>query len=118
MTGTATTEGEEFEKIYGLEVISIPTHKPVIRVDKPDKVFFDQRQKWKEVLDTIKFYHSIGVPVLVGTSSINTSEYISSLLQKAAIPHYVLNAKYHEQEAQIVANAGKFGSVVVATNMA
>ncbi len=118
MTGTATTEGEEFEKIYGLEVISIPTNKPVIRVDKPDKVFFDQNQKWQQVLKNIKFYHQIGQPILIGTSSINTSEYVSSLLRKANIPHYVLNAKYHEQEAQIVANAGKKWSVVVATNMA
>ncbi len=118
MTGTATTEGEEFEKIYGLEVISIPTNKPVIRVDKTDKVFFDQNQKWQEVLKAIKFYHQIWQPILIGTSSINTSEYVSSLLRKAGIPHYVLNAKYHEQEAQIVANAGKRWSVVVATNMA
>ena len=118
MTGTATTEGEEFEKIYKLEVLSIPTNRPTIRVDQNDKVFFNQNAKWSAVIDYIKFYHDAGVPILLGTSSIHTSEYVSDLLRKLTIQHYVLNAKFHEQEAEIVANAGRHKSVVVATNMA
>ncbi|MEI7477414.1 MAG: hypothetical protein WCJ81_02580 [bacterium] len=103
MTGTATTEGEEFEKIYNLEVLSIPTNRPTIRDDQNDKVFFNQTAKWNAVMDYIRFYHDAGVPILLGTSSINTSEYMSSLLQKVAIQHTVLNAKFHQQEAEIVA---------------
>ena len=118
MTGTATTEWEEFEKIYNLEVLSIPTNRVVIRTDMQDKVYFNQSAKRKAVLETIKWYHSMGQPLLVGTSSIHTSELVSQLLRQATIQHYVLNAKYHEQEATIIANAGKYGSVVVATNMA
>ena len=118
MTWTAATEWEEFEKIYWLEVIVIPTHKPVIRVDKPDQVFVNQQAKRKAVIDAVRFYHNIGVPLLIWTSSIQTSEYVSSLLRQMGISHYVLNAKYHEQEAEIVAKAWKLGSVVVATNMA
>jgi len=118
MTGTALTEGEEFEKIYELLVLSVPTHRPIIRVDKNDMVYFNQDAKRKAVTDHIKFYHQIGVPLLIGTSSIETSELVSSLLRKMALPHNVLNAKYHEQEANIVMNAGKKSSVVVATNMA
>ena len=118
MTWTAATEWEEFEKIYDLEVIVIPTHKEVIRVDKDDLVFFSQDVKFKKALETIKFYHKMGVPILAWTSSVETSERLSKLLRKELIQHYVLNAKYHEQEANIIANAGKFGSVVVATNMA
>ena len=118
MTGTATTEGEEFEKIYNLEVLSVPTNRPTIRVDKNDKVFFNQNAKWNAVVDHIRFYHEAGVPMLIGTSAISTSEYVSDLLRKLGIQHYVLNAKFHQQEAEIIANAGKFKSVVVATNMA
>lgn len=118
MTGTATTEWEEFEKIYWLEVLSVPTNQTCIRIDQHDKVYFDQKAKWNTVCQTIKLYHEIGVPQLIGTSSIYTSEYVSGLLRQMGIQHHVLNAKYHEQEAQIVSNAGKYGSVVVATNMA
>lgn len=118
MTGTALTEAEEFEKIYELETVSIPTNKEVIRVDKNDKVFFDQNAKWKSVVDNIKYYHGMGQPILIWTSSVYTSELVSELLRKQSINHYVLNAKFHEQEADIVWNAGKLWSVVVATNMA
>lgn len=118
MTGTALTEAEEFEKIYELETISIPTNKKVIRSDKTDKVFFDQHAKRTAVVETVQFYHEVGVPLLIGTSSVYTSELVSDLLRKNNINHYVLNAKYHEQEATIISNAGKLSSVVVATNMA
>jgi preprotein translocase subunit SecA len=118
MTGTATTEGEEFEKIYELSVLEIPTNKPTIRVDRHDKVYFNQAAKWKFVKEYIKFAYEIGQPILIGTSSIDTSEHVSKVLEKEGITHYVLNAKFHEQEAHIVSQAGKFKSVVVATNMA
>ena len=118
MTGTASTEWEEFSKIYELEVVIVPTNRPVIRVDMHDKVYFNQHTKWKFVKDYIKFYHEIGQPILIGTADIATSEYVSKILDKEAITHYVLNAKFHEQEANIVSNAGKYKSVVVATNMA
>ena len=118
MTGTASTEWEEFSKIYELEVVIVPTNRPVIRVDMHDKVYFNQHTKWKFVKDYIKFYHEIGQPILIGTADIATSEYVSKILDKEAITHYVLNAKFHEQEANIVSNAGKYRSVVVATNMA
>ncbi|MEI6426297.1 MAG: preprotein translocase subunit SecA [Candidatus Absconditabacteria bacterium] len=118
MTGTATTEGEEFEKIYDLSVLEIPTNKPTIRVDRHDKVYFNQSAKWRFVKEYIKFAHSVGQPILIGTSSIETSESVSRILEKENIVHYVLNAKFHEQEAHIVAQAGKLSSVVVATNMA
>ena len=118
MTGTASTEGEEFNKIYELDVVIVPTNKPIIRVDMNDKVYFNQHTKWKFVKDYIKFYHEIGQPILIGTADIATSEYVSKILEKEAITHSVLNAKFHEQEAKIVSNAGKYKSVVVATNMA
>lgn len=118
MTGTALTEGEEFEKIYDLSVLEVPTNKPTIRVDKHDKVYFNQQAKWKFVKNYIKFAHEMGQPILIGTSSIATSEQVSHILDKENITHYVLNAKFHEQEAHIVSQAGKYGSVVVATNMA
>jgi preprotein translocase subunit SecA len=118
MTGTAATEWEEFEKIYWLEVLVIPTNKPVIRVDKQDKVFFDQDIKFKNIVDTVKFYHKMWVPFLLWTSSVQTSEILSRYLRQAGLQHSVLNAKYHEMEAKIVANAGKLGSIIVATNMA
>lgn len=118
MTGTATTEWEELEKIYWLEVLSIPTNKPIHRVDRNDRIFFNQNNKWKAVIETVQFYHDVGQPILIGTSSIHTSELVSTLLRQANINHYVLNAKFFEQEATIVGNGGQFGSVVVATNMA
>ena len=118
MTGTALTEGEEFEKIYDLSVLEIPTNKPTIRVDSNDKVYFNQKAKRKFVKDYIKFIHEIGQPILIGTSNILTSEHVSKMLEKESITHYVLNAKFHEQEAHIVSQAGKYKNVVVATNMA
>ncbi len=118
MTGTALTEGEEFEKIYELSVLEVPTNKPTIRVDKNDKVFYNESIKWKFVKQHIQFAHEIGQPILIGTANIATSEYVSRMLEKEAITHYVLNAKFHEQEAHIVSQAWKFKSVVVATNMA
>jgi len=118
MTGTALTEAEEFEQIYELEVMQIPTNEDIIRVDNNDMVYFNQDAKWKAVVDYIKFYHQMGLPILIGTSSIQTSELVSGILNKMTLPHYVLNAKFHEQEANIVKNAGKKSSIVVATNMA
>lgn len=118
MTGTAVTEWEEFNNIYDLEVLAVTTNKPIIRVDKLDKVYFNQKAKRNSVKDHIQFYHEMWQPILVGTSNIATSEYVSKLLDDAAITHYVLNAKHHEQEANIVSNAGKYKSIVVATNMA
>lgn len=118
MTGTALTEGEEFEKIYELSVLEIPTNRPTIRVDRNDKVYYNESIKWKFVKQHIKFAHEIGQPILIGTANIATSEYVSRILEKDAITHYVLNAKFHEQEAHIVSQSGKYKSVVVATNMA
>lgn len=118
MTGTATTEAEEFMKIYELDTLEIPPNRQVIRVDKNDKVYFNQAAKWKFVKEHIKFYHEMWQPILIWTANIMTSEYVSRMLEKETINHYVLNAKFHEQEAHIVSNAGKFKSVVVATNMA
>ena len=118
MTGTALTESEEFSKIYELDTIVIPTNRDTIRVDKTDRVYFNQESKRNNVIKSIRFAHEMGQPILIGTSSINTSEQVSYLLGKANIPHNVLNAKQHEKEAFVVANAGKMGSVMVATNMA
>ncbi len=118
MTGTALTEGEEFEKIYELSVLEIPTNRPTIRVDRNDKVYYNESIKWKFVKQHIQFAHDIGQPILIGTANIATSEYVSRILEKDAITHYVLNAKFHEQEAHIVSQSGKYKSVVVATNMA
>jgi len=118
MTGTALTEGEEFMKIYDLEVLEVPTNKPTIRSDNNDKVYFNQRAKWKFVTDYITFAHEMGQPILIGTSSIQTSEQVSTILQNQRIAHAILNAKQNEKEADIVANAGKLWSVMVATNMA
>jgi preprotein translocase subunit SecA len=118
MTGTADTEAYEFQQIYGLEVVVIPTHRPMIRQDHPDLVFLKQAAKFNAVIEDIKDCHQRGQPVLVGTTSIETSEYLSGLLRKAKVPHEVLNAKQHEREAQIVAMAGRPGAVTIATNMA
>jgi preprotein translocase subunit SecA len=98
--------------------LETPTNKPTIRVDRNDKVYYNESIKWKFVKQHIQFAHEIGQPILIGTANIATSEYVSRLLEKDAITHYVLNAKFHEQEAHIVSQAGKFKSVVVATNMA
>jgi len=118
MTGTADTEAYEFQQIYGLEVVVIPTHKPMIRKDNQDIVFLKQRFKWEAVIEDIKDCNKRGQPVLVGTTSIETSELLSKLLQREKITHEVLNAKQHEREAHIVAQAGRPGAVTIATNMA
>ena len=118
MTGTADTEAYEFQQIYGLEVVVIPTHKPMIRDDAPDLVYLTQSDKFEAILDDIADCHERGQPVLVGTTSIETSEFLSGLLKKRKVPHEVLNAKYHEREAEIVIQAGRPGAVTIATNMA
>ena len=118
MTGTAVTEAEEFEAIYKLDIIEIPTNKPVIRIDHPDVVYKNENGKNRAIIEQIAACHEKGQPVLVGTVSIEKSEYLSSLLKRRGIPHTVLNAKYHEKEAEIVAQAGKLGAVTIATNMA
>ena len=118
MTGTAKTEEQEFQKIYGLDVVVVPTNKPMIRIDYPDVIYKTRRAKYKAVVKEIVELHKSGRPVLVGTTSITQSEELSALLKKAGIPHNVLNAKYHEKEAAIVAQAGQMGQVTIATNMA
>lgn len=118
MTGTALTEKDEFNEIYGLEVVTIPTNKDVIRIDYPDVVYKNQNAKYKAVVDQIVACHSKGQPVLVGTVSIEKSEHLSRLVKRYGIPHNVLNAKNHEKEAAFVAQAGKLGAVTIATNMA
>ncbi|MBP8177308.1 MAG: preprotein translocase subunit SecA, partial [Xanthomonadales bacterium] len=118
MTGTADTEAYEFQQIYGLEVVVVPTHRPMVRKDAPDLVFLKQKAKYDAILADIKDCHERGQPVLVGTTSIETSELLSKLLLKDGIPHEVLNAKQHEREAHIVAQAGSPGAVTIATNMA
>jgi len=118
MTGTADTEAYEFQQIYGLEVVVIPTHKPMIRKDNSDMVFLGQEVKYRAVIEDIRDCHKRGQPVLVGTTSIEVSELLSNLLRKEGIQHEVLNAKQHEREAHIVAQAGAPGSVTIATNMA
>lgn len=118
MTGTADTEAYEFQQIYGLEVLVIPTHKPMIREDLPDYVYMSAEEKFAAIIEDLKKTHATGQPILVGTTSIEASEHLSGLLQREKIPHQVLNAKFHEQEAQIVAEAGRPGAVTIATNMA
>src|SRR5438067_9756003 len=118
MTGTAITEAEELHKIYKLDVIVIPTHKPMIREDLPDLIYRTADGKFRAVVEEIMELHAQGVPVLVGTTSVEISEHLSDLLEKQGIPHNVLNAKHHEREAQIVAQAGRSGAVTIATNMA
>ena len=118
MTGTAETEAPEFDKIYKLEVLCIPTNRPLIRVEQPDVVYRTEPEKFGAVVDEIRQLHESGRPVLVGTISIEKSEHLSSLLKKEGVKHVVLNAKYHEREAEIVAQAGRFGAVTIATNMA
>ena len=118
MTGTAMTEKDEFEEIYKLDVIEIPTNKDMIRKDNPDIVYKNENAKFRAVINDIKQSHEKGQPVLVGTISIEKSEKLSDLLRKEGIKHEVLNAKYHEKEAEIIAQAGKYGAVTIATNMA
>ncbi|MFN3578314.1 MAG: preprotein translocase subunit SecA, partial [Tabrizicola sp.] len=118
MTGTAATEAEEFREIYGLGVVEVPTNRPVARIDEHDQVFRTAREKYDGILKAIKEAHGKGQPILVGTTSIEKSEQLSALLKGAGIPHNVLNARQHEQEAKIVADAGKLGAVTIATNMA
>ncbi len=118
MTGTAATEAREFDEIYKLDVVEIPTNKPLIREDKPDVIFQTEKGKFNNVIKKIKECHEKGQPVLVGTISIEKSEHLSKLLKKEGIPHNVLNAKNHEKEAEIVAQAGKYGQVTISTNMA
>src|SRR5467141_3535658 len=118
MTGTADTEAPEFDKIYKLEVLAIPTNRPLIRVENPDVVYRTEREKFEAVVAEIRELHETGRPVLVGTISIEKSEHLSNILKKAGIKHVVLNAKYHEREAEIVAQAGRYGAVTIATNMA
>lgn len=118
MTGTADTEAFEFQQIYGLEVVVIPTHQPMIRDDKPDLVYLTQREKYDAIIDDIEDCVGRLQPVLVGTTSIETSEYLSGLLKQKKIAHEILNAKQHEREAHIIAHAGRPGAVTIATNMA
>ena len=118
MTGTAMTEEAEFEEIYNLDVIEIPTNKPMIRKDENDVIYKNEKAKYGAIVESIKASHEKGQPVLVGTVSIEKSEKLSKLLKQAGIKHEVLNAKYHEKEAEIVAQAGKYGAVTIATNMA
>ena len=118
MTGTAKTEENEFQNIYGMDVVEIPTNVPVIRVDHQDAVFKTKKEKYRAVVEAVCEAHAKGQPVLVGTINIDTSELISGMLKRRGIKHNVLNAKFHEQEAEIVADAGKAGAVTIATNMA
>ncbi len=118
MTGTALTEEEEFASIYMLDVVEIPTNRPVVRIDQPDVVYKTEAGKFRAIIRQVQACHEKGQPVLVGTISIEKSEILSKLLKRAGVPHNVLNAKYHEMEAQIVAQAGKPGAVTIATNMA
>ena len=118
MTGTAETEAAEFEKIYKLEIVVIPTNMPMLRIENPDVVFRTVKEKYLAVADEIAVLHESGQPVLVGTTSIEKSELLSGYLQRKGVRHTVLNAKFHEREAEIVAQAGRHGTVTIATNMA
>ncbi|MDD5569472.1 MAG: preprotein translocase subunit SecA [Candidatus Pacebacteria bacterium] len=118
MTGTAETSAEEFDKVYHLETIVIPTNKPIIRKDLPDRIYKTETEKFKAVVEEIKIRHATGQPILVGTTSITKNEHLSALLSREGILHKVLNAKHHEEEGAIIAQAGAFGAVTIATNMA
>ena len=118
MTGTAKTEESEFQKIYGLGVITIPTNKPMIRIDNPDLIYRTEEAKFQAIIDDVVERHEAGQPILIGTASVEKSELLSTMLKRANVPHNVLNAKYHEREASIVAEAGRKGAVTVSTNMA
>jgi preprotein translocase subunit SecA len=118
MTGTAMTEAAEFMQIYKLGVVPIPTNKPMVRADETDVIYQSQQAKFESVVEDIAERHSEGQPVLVGTTSVEKSEILSVMLKRRGVQHHVLNAKYHEQEAMIVAQSGRLGAVTVATNMA
>ncbi|WP_281859815.1 preprotein translocase subunit SecA, partial [Litoreibacter halocynthiae] len=118
MTGTAATEAEEFSEIYGLGVVEMPTNKPIARIDEHDAIYRTAKEKYEAIVEEIKKAHETGQPVLVGTTSIEKSEFLSQLLEQAGVPHNVLNARQHEKEAEIVGNAGTLGAVTIATNMA
>jgi preprotein translocase subunit SecA len=118
MTGTAETEESEFYSIYGLEVAVIPTNKPVRRLDKPDRIYKTRREKYNAVLDEVERLHQLGLPALIGTTSVDVSETLSKMLKRRGLTHEVLNAKYHEREAEIVAGAGQVRAITIATNMA
>ncbi len=118
MTGTAKTEEDEFKQIYALTVLEIPTNRPLRREASPDRIFRTQKAKFDAIAEDVEALHRIGRPMLIGTTSIDTSEYLSGLLKRRKLPHHVLNAKFHEQEAEIVAQAGQPGAITVATNMA
>ena len=118
MTGTALTSAEEFDKVYGLDVIAVPTNRPMIRKDLPDVVFKNERGKYKAIVKKIKECYQSGQPILVGTRSIEKNEYLGKLLDIEGVPHKILNAKHHEQEGEIIAQAGRIKSVTIATNMA
>src|SRR5690606_25033 len=115
--GTAKTEEEEFKTIYGLDVVVIPTNKPMIRKDYNDVIYLTKEAKFRAVVEEIAQRYAVGQPVLVGTVSIENSELLSEMLKRRGIPHQVLNAKYHEKEAEIIAQAGKYKAVTIATNM-
>ena len=118
MTGTALTEEKEFREIYGMDVVEVPTNLPVQRIDHEDSVYKTKREKYNAIVKEIQAAHEKGQPVLVGTITIDSSEELSEMLRKVGIPHKVLNAKFHEMEAEIVADAGVKGAVTIATNMA
>jgi preprotein translocase subunit SecA len=118
MTGTAQTEAEEFMEIYRLGVVEVPTNRPVARIDEHDQVYRTAKEKYEGIVKTIKEANAKGQPILVGTTSIEKSELLSTMLKQSEVPHNVLNARHHEQEAKIVAEAGRFGAVTIATNMA
>ncbi len=118
MTGTARTEIEEFREIYNMEVISVPTNKPVVRIDEPDVLYPTLKSKFDAVVDRIRELNEKGQPILIGTVAVETSEYLSDQLDQAGIDHVVLNAKNHAKEADIIMNAGQRGAVTIATNMA
>lgn len=118
MTGTAMTEKEEFDQIYDLDVIEIPTNMPIARIDNPDIIYKTEKGKFNAVVEDVRMANEIGQPVLVGTTSVETSEILSSMFNKAGLSHQVLNAKHHEREAEIIAQAGKPYAITIATNMA
>src|SRR5690625_905544 len=118
MTGTADTEAFEFREIYKLDVVAVPTNRPAQRIDLNDQVFMTVAEKYDAIIEDIKKYQAKNAPILVGTASIDTSEEMSKRLKAAGIKHQVLNAKYHEKEAEIIAQAGRPGAVTIATNMA
>jgi preprotein translocase subunit SecA len=118
MTGTAETEETEFWQIYGLEVVVVPTNRPIQRADEPDRIYRTRREKYNAVIDEVERLHKEGLPVLIGTVNVDVSETLSRQLKRRGLPHEVLNAKYHEREAEIVAGAGQRGAITIATNMA